>query len=42
MGGEYLGQDGQYHQFQIGTDEGYGRICEMKEERDLDQAAGPW
>ena len=26
MGGEYLGQDGQYHQFQIGTDEGYGRI----------------
>ncbi len=40
MGGEYLGQDGQYHQFQIGTDEGYGRILEMKEERDLDQ--GSW
>ena len=33
--------DGQYHQFEIGTDEGYGRMLEMNEERDLDRAAGP-
>jgi len=40
MGGEYVGNDGAYHQFKIGTDEGHGRILEMKEERDLDQ--GSW
>ena len=40
MGGEHLGSDGQYHQFRIGTDEGNGRILELKEERDLDQ--GSW
>jgi glyoxalase family protein len=40
MGGEHLGSDGQYHQFQIGTAEGNGRILELKEERDLDQ--GSW
>ena len=40
MGGEYLGSEGPYHQIKIGTDEGNGRILELKEERDLDQ--GSW
>jgi glyoxalase family protein len=40
LGGEYLGSDGPYHQWKIGTDEGYGRIIELKIERDLDQ--GSW
>ena len=33
MGGEYLGSEGPYHQIKIGTDEGNGRILELKEER---------
>jgi glyoxalase family protein len=40
MGGKLLGSEGGYHQFQIGTDEGYGRILEFYEDRDSDQ--GTW
>jgi glyoxalase family protein len=40
MRGELLASDGPNHQFQIGTDEGHGRILELVEEPQLPQ--GTW
>ena len=40
LGGTHLASEGKHHQFQIGTDEGYGRILELVEEPDLPQ--GTW
>ena len=40
MGGRKLGSDGANHQYEIGTDDGHGRIVELVEEPDLPQ--GTW
>jgi glyoxalase family protein len=40
MGGELLSSEGAHHQFQIGDDQGYGRMLELVEEPDLPQ--GTW
>jgi glyoxalase family protein len=40
MGGMQVGSEGKDHQFQIGTDEGYGRMLELVEEPELPQ--GSW
>jgi glyoxalase family protein len=40
MGGELLGTEGAHHQFQIGVEQGYGRMLELVEEPDLPQ--GTW
>jgi glyoxalase family protein len=40
MGGELVASDGPNHQYQIGTDEGRGRMIELVEEPDLPQ--GTW
>ncbi len=40
MGGELLSSEGQHHQFQIGDEQGYGRMLELVEEPDLPQ--GTW
>ena len=40
MGGELLASEGAHHQFQIGDDQGHGRMLELVEEPDLPQ--GTW
>ena len=40
MGGRRLASEGPHHQYEIGTEEGYGRIIELVEEPDLPQ--GTW
>ena len=40
MGGELLSSEGPHHQYQIGDNEGYGRMMELAEEPDLPQ--GTW
>jgi len=40
MGGELLSSEGPHHQFQIGDEQGYGRMLELVEEPDLPQ--GTW
>jgi glyoxalase family protein len=40
MGGRKLGSDGPNHQYEIGTEDGHGRILELVEEPDLPQ--GSW
>ena len=40
MGGELLASEGPHHQFQIGDEQGYGRMLELVEEPDLPQ--GTW
>jgi glyoxalase family protein len=40
MGGSQLGSEGPHHQFEIGTEEGYGRKLELVEEPNL--AQGTW
>ena len=40
LGGELLSSEGRHHQFQIGDDEGHGRMLELVEEPDLPQ--GTW
>jgi len=40
MGGELLSSEGAHHQFQIGDDQGHGRMLELVEEPDLPQ--GTW
>ena len=40
MGGELLSSEGAHHQFQIGDEQGYGRMLELVEEPDLPQ--GTW
>jgi glyoxalase family protein len=40
MGGELLSSEGRHHQFQIGDEQGYGRMLELVEEPDLPQ--GTW
>jgi glyoxalase family protein len=40
MGGRKLGSDGANHQYEVGTDDGHGRILELVEEPDLPQ--GTW
>jgi glyoxalase family protein len=40
MGGELLSSEGPHHQYQIGDNEGYGRMLELAEEPDLPQ--GTW
>jgi len=40
MGGDLLSSEGPHHQFQIGDEQGYGRMLELVEEPDLPQ--GTW
>ena len=40
MGGKLLASEGSHHQFQIGDEQGYGRMLELVEEPDLPQ--GTW
>ena len=40
MGGKLLSSEGAHHQFQIGDEQGYGRMLELVEEPDLPQ--GTW
>jgi glyoxalase family protein len=40
MGGKLLSSEGPHHQFQIGDEQGYGRMLELVEEPDLPQ--GTW